>query len=144
MVDPFGVCENYFKLIREQVPVPGQSITNFIDMRIGSQLDDRIEQAVEREVKEEITKEVDKALSAAFNDSNLSVVIKDHVDNVIQSEEVENKIADIVEDNLTIGSITGNKGVKKFTDLNNNGIQDFNEPDEPDNEEIVILGDMGA
>lgn len=144
MVDPFGVCENYFKLVLEQVPVPGQSITNFIDMRIGSQLDDRIEQAVEREVKEEISEEVDKALSAAFNNANLSVVIKDHVDNVIQSEEVENKIADIVEDNLTIGSITGNKGIKKFTDTNNNGMQDSNEPDVPDTEEIVVLGDMGA
>lgn len=109
-------------------------------MRIGSQLDDRIE----KEVKEEITGEVDKALSAAFNDSALSNVIKNHVDNALQSEEVENKIADIVEDNMTIGSITGNKGIKKFTDTNNNGMQDSNEPDEPDTEEMIVLGDIGA
>jgi hypothetical protein len=54
IVDPFGVCEHYFKAVRNQVPVPGQSITNFIDMRIGDQLNDRISAIVEQEISEEI------------------------------------------------------------------------------------------
>ena len=114
-------------------------------MRIGDQLNDRISAIVEQEISEEIggnlTDQINNAVSDALENTE---ILKEPIQNALQEDEISQQIVDIVSDNIVIGSITGNKGVKKFTDLNNNGIQDFNEPDEPDNEEIVILGDMGA
>lgn len=69
-VDPFGQCDYYVKAVKQQVPVPGQSITDFIDIRIGSRLDDRVEQIAKDIVTKSVEQEVNDVMTEIINNSN--------------------------------------------------------------------------
>lgn len=123
-VDQFGICKRYTKAVKPYVPVPGQSITNFIDMRIDNRLDTKVEQLA----KDVVIKTVEQ-----------------EVNNVIQSEETTERISNIIQDNITVTTIEGNNALRPFDDKDGDGIQDRDEPNiDEDNSQTRIIGNLGA
>lgn len=111
-VDPFGKCDHYIVATRPQNIAPGMNVTDFIDMRLGTRLDNRFKDVAYNTISSGITGElsvpineaVKNSLSQPETSSMLSVPV---VNLVTYSPQIKAETVNVIGDALSTNVLSG-------------------------------------